>query len=173
MQQPSPGSQLSAVGADPILRQDAAELHRVLSHLLRVFQFRDRDRICCHDISVTQCYALEGLVVDGGMTLNQLAARLYLDKSTTSRVVDALVAKGYAVRRPHPDDGRAVLVAATADGRRLHARVEGDLLAGVEGIAAQFDPDVRRAMAELLARLVQAGAERIDAGGGSCRMRCG
>ena len=40
----------------------AEELHAALSALIRVYQFRDRDRICCHDVSVTQCYALEALV---------------------------------------------------------------------------------------------------------------
>jgi SAM-dependent methyltransferase len=29
-------------------------LYAALSDLVRVYQFRDRDRICCHDISVTQ-----------------------------------------------------------------------------------------------------------------------
>ena len=56
-------------------------------------QFRDRDRICCHDISVTQCYALETLVQQGPVRLSGLAERLFLDKSTTSRVVSTLVRK--------------------------------------------------------------------------------
>jgi hypothetical protein len=38
---------------------DAETFHAALSELVRVYQFRDRDRICCHDVSVTQCYALE------------------------------------------------------------------------------------------------------------------
>src|SRR5690606_18937495 len=49
-------------GGDPQLARDAAALQRALSDLIRVYQFRDRDRICCHDISVSQCYALEALV---------------------------------------------------------------------------------------------------------------
>jgi hypothetical protein len=34
--------------ADPRLDQDAAALYDALSDLIRVYQFRDRDRICCH-----------------------------------------------------------------------------------------------------------------------------
>ena len=56
--------------------EEATRLYAALSDLVRVYQFRDRDRICCHDISVTQCYALEALVRLGPRTLNELAAAL-------------------------------------------------------------------------------------------------
>lgn len=144
--------------ADPRLAADARELHRVLSELLRAVQFRDRDRICCYDVSVSQCYALEAVLRRGPLTLNELASHLYLDKSTASRVVKALVEKGYVERRPHPGDGRAVQLAATAAGRRLHGAIERDLLAEVEGLVAGFDPEVRRSLAALLARLGRAAA---------------
>ena len=72
------------------LDQDAKALHAAVSDLVRVYQFRDRDKICCYDISITQCYALESLVRQGQMQMNELAAVLNLDKRTTSRVIDAL-----------------------------------------------------------------------------------
>ena len=75
------------VAPDPNLEQDAAALHAAVSDLVRVYQFRDRDHICCHDISVTQCYALEAVAERGPMRLGALADRMFLDKSTTSRVV--------------------------------------------------------------------------------------
>jgi MarR family transcriptional regulator, 2-MHQ and catechol-resistance regulon repressor len=146
----------AAPPADPRLAADSRELHGVLSELLRVVQFRDRDRICCYDVSVTQCYALKAVLEGGPLTLNQLAAHLYLDKSTASRVIKALVEKGYVERRPHPDDGRAVQLVTSAAGRRLHAAIERDLLTEVEGLVAEFDPEVRRALASLLARLGRA-----------------
>ena len=71
------------------LQADAEALQAAVADLVRVYQFRDRDRICCHDISVTQCHALETLVEHGPMRLGALAERLFLDKSTTSRVVAA------------------------------------------------------------------------------------
>src|SRR3954462_6510043 len=95
---------LTADPIDPILERDTEALYDALSELIRVYQFRDRDRICCFDVSVTQCYALEALARRGGMTLNDLAAQLYLDKSTASRVVDALERKGYMTRLTHPAD---------------------------------------------------------------------
>lgn len=156
--------------ADPRLAADARELHGVLSGLMRVVQFRDRDRICCYDVSVTQCYALEAVLRRGPLTLNELAAHLYLDKSTASRVVKALAEKGYLERRPHPEDGRAVQLEATAAGRRLHGAIERDLLAEVETLVADFDPEVRRALASLLARLSRAAVASAQE---SCACRVG
>src|SRR5262245_3334698 len=120
---------LPILPSDPALAQDTEDLYDALEDLLRVYQFRDRDRICCFDVSVSQCYALEGLVRRGGMTLNDLAAYLYIDKSTASRVVDALERKGYVARSPHPKDGRAVLLEATSAGRELEGKIRESILA--------------------------------------------
>src|SRR5687767_568836 len=108
--------------------RSADALHEALSELVRVYQFRDRDRICCHDISVTQCYALDALVRRGPSSLNDLARDLYLDKSTASRVVAILVRKKYVKRAEDPDDGRSVVLDLTAAGRRLHDRIRGEMV---------------------------------------------
>jgi len=101
------------------LERDAEALHEALSGLVRLYQFRDRDQICCFDVSVPQCYGLEALVQEGPLTLGELASRLYLEKSTASRVVDALERKGYVTRAPHPGDRRALQLKVTPAGRRL------------------------------------------------------
>jgi DNA-binding MarR family transcriptional regulator len=111
---------------------------------------------------------LEALVRRGALTLNELAAHLYLDKSTASRVVDALERKGYVARRPHPQDGRALQLAPTPAGRALHGRIETDILEEERRLLAGFPPDVRQAMARLLGGLARAAAGRVEAAGGSC-----
>ena len=153
---------------DPHLEQDAAGLHHVLLEMKRLYQFRDRERICCHDISITQCWALEALKRCGSLSLNQLAAELYLEKSTASRVVDALERKGYVQRTPHPEDGRALLLVLTPAGADLYGRIEADILAQERAILSEFDCDVREAMIGMIGRLVQAAATRVEAGGGRC-----
>lgn len=152
------------------LQRDATELHEALSELVRVYQFRDRDRICCHDISVTQCYALEALVRRGPSGLNDLAAELYLDKSTASRVVATLERKKYISRAPHPEDGRAIVLTVTAAGRRLCDRIRTDLVAEARELLADFEPEVREGAARLILRLARAAAERsgVAAGSGCC-----
>lgn len=157
-----------AAGGDAALEADTRALHRALTDLVRVYQFRDRDRICCYDVSVTQCYALEAVVLQGPMTVNEIAAALRVDKSTTSRVVDALLKKGYVDRTEDPDDRRYVRIAPTEAGRTLHARIEADLLADEQALLADFPPEVRRSVTEAVRRLAANAAARLDGGPGCC-----
>lgn len=73
----------SDVATGSELAHDAEELHAAVSALVRLYQFRDRDRIGCH--GVTQCYALETLVESGPSRSRALADTLMLDKSTVTR----------------------------------------------------------------------------------------
>jgi len=146
------------------LDRDAADLQAAVADLVRVYQFRDRDRICCHDISVTQCYALETLVEHGSMRLSALAERLFLDKSTTSRVVTTLVKKGYVEQGPDAQDGRAIALSATRKGRNLCARISHDLVGQQKQLLQDLDPEVRAGVVQVLRRLAQAADARFRSG---------
>ena len=146
------------------LERDAVALQLAVADLVRVYQFRDRDRICCHDISVTQCYALETLVEHGAMRLGALAERLFLDKSTTSRVVAALVKKGYVEQGADAQDGRATTLKATRKGRSLCARITDDLVDQQKQLLKDLDPEIRSGVVEVLRRLAQAADARFRSG---------
>ena len=148
--------------------RESAEFYEALSAFLRVYQFRDRNRICCHDLSVTQFYALDTLVRLGDQTLNALAGEMYLEKSSASRVVDGLVAKAYVTRRTHPEDRRAILLAPTEKGRRLHRTIVAEGVAREGALLAEFEPAVRSGMVRLLSRLTQAAEERVASTSGGC-----
>jgi DNA-binding MarR family transcriptional regulator len=151
------------------LEHDAVELHSALSDLIRLYQFRDRSRICCEDVSVTQCYALNAIIRLGSPTLRELAEEMYLDKSTTSRVVDSLVRKGHARRVADPADGRVVRIESTPGGRELSEKIERRLVELEKDLIADFDPEVRQATARLIARLARAAKERLSHQSGVCR----
>jgi len=153
---------------DPTLDRDAHALHQALNDLLRVVQFRDRDRACCYDVSVSQCYALKAVVDAGGLTVNDLAAELYLDKSTASRVANGLETKGYLRRSRDPADGRIVRLEATRAGMDLCVRIEEALAAEYAEILSDFDPEIRAAITRMVGRLAGTFAARVDASGGSC-----
>ena len=155
---------IQQVPSDAVLHEDAAALHAAVTELVRLYQFRDRDKICCHDVSITQCNALEILVERGPSRSQALADALRLDKSTTTRVVDALVRKGYVERRPDPDDARAVALTATQSGRALYERINGELIDQSAELLRDLDHDVRAAATTLIARLAKAAQSRVVAG---------
>jgi DNA-binding MarR family transcriptional regulator len=146
------------------LRRDAQALQAAVADLVRVYQFRDRDRICCHDISVTQCHTLEMLVEHGPMRLNDLTERLFLDKSTTSRVVRTLVKKGYVKQHADPSDRRATALSATRAGRNLCARITDDLVDQQKDLLADLDSDVRAGVVDVIRRLARAADSRFRSG---------
>jgi len=150
------------------LQKDAIALYHALNELIRIYQFRDRDRICCHGISITQCYGLEGLVHHGPLMLNELADHLHLDKSTTSRVMDSLERKGYATRLVHPDDSRARELKATQAGVRLHELIMNEILEEEEGVLSDLSAEVRRALPGVLRKLAQAAANRGERSNVGC-----
>ena len=160
------------------LQRDAQALQAAVADLVRVYQFRDRDRICCHDISVTQCHTLEMLVEHGPMRLNDLTERLFLDKSTTSRVVRTLVKKGYVEQHADPSDGRATALSATRAGRDLCSRITDDLVDQQKDLLADLDPDIRTGVVDVIRRLARAADSRfrsgVSVGAANCAVgKCG
>lgn len=96
--------------------------------------------------------ALVGL---GPSRSQALAEVQRLDKGTTTRVVDALVRKGYVERLPDPDDARAVSLRVIADGRRLYERINSELIARQVDLIRDLDPEVCTAATEILKRLAR------------------
>jgi MarR family transcriptional regulator, 2-MHQ and catechol-resistance regulon repressor len=149
---------------DEILSHQVEAFHEALSDFVKAYILGERDRICCHDISLTQCYALEALVRRGPSTLNALAAELCLDKSTASRVVATLQRKRYVGRAVHPGDARAILLDVTPAGRRLHDRIRADRLAERTEILAGFSPEVREGITNVMRRVADATRRRMTGG---------
>lgn len=144
------------------LMQDAADFHQVLTQLVRIYMFRDRDRSGSHDVGVTGAHALDILVRQGGIGLNQLATELFVDKSTASRIVADLEEKGYISRTINREDRRTVRLEVTSAGRELHQRIQKDNLREAAELLRPFAAETRQAM---MARLRQiAGTFAIHAG---------
>ena len=150
---------MAKAGSD--LRRDGEAFHEALSDFVRAYLVGERDRVCCHDVSLTQCYTLDALLRRGPSTLNALAAELCLDKSTASRVVSTLQRKGYVGRTTHPGDGRAVLLVITTAGRRLCDRLRADRIDERTELLAGLSPEVREGITEVMRRLADATRRRM------------
>ena len=152
----------------PSLIRDASRLQASLSEFIRVIQFRDRDRACCYELSVSQCHALEALVKHGPMTVTQLGEHLYLEKSTASRLAKGLLEKDLIRRRAPQGDGRRVILQVTEAGQRLARKILNDLAEEYQQLLEEFDPDVRAALPKVLDRLTQTFVGRLEVQGITC-----
>jgi len=66
--------------------------------------------------------SLTWLESEGPITQRQLADHAATDPMMTSQVLRALQARGLVTRSPHPDDGRAQMLAVTPSGEALANR---------------------------------------------------
>ncbi|GAA2987650.1 MarR family winged helix-turn-helix transcriptional regulator [Streptosporangium longisporum] len=100
------------------------ELQDAVARFVRAFGLHQPDRTPCgQPVPVSEAHALGELARDGALRQSELAHRLRLEKSTTSRLVTQLINRGWAERTPAPDDGRGVLVRLTPDGVSAAARL--------------------------------------------------
>jgi DNA-binding MarR family transcriptional regulator len=95
---------------------------------------------------------LMNLVRCGPRRQGALAEVVMLDPSTASRHVAQLVRAGLVERRPDPDDGRAVQLAATPTGQRLADEVSGHHRALVHQVLGDWPDDDLATFLALLRR---------------------
>ena len=75
----------------------------------------DAESECC-GVTGAQCHFLLELDEAGSVTVNELAARLDLNKSTVSRTADSLVRDGLINRNEAADDRRRAVLTLTDEG---------------------------------------------------------
>ncbi|MEV3912059.1 MarR family winged helix-turn-helix transcriptional regulator [Streptomyces canus] len=104
-------------------------------------------------------FAFARLAPDGA-TVTELAGHLGVTKQAASQLVDEIVRKGYAERRPHPGDARARLVVLTERGWACTRAAEE---AAAEAVRSWIDvlgeSDVR-ALRDRLGRIAPKGPIR-------------
>jgi MarR family transcriptional regulator, 2-MHQ and catechol-resistance regulon repressor len=132
---------------------NATQIYRALSELARRYQFRNRDEVCCYGLTVSQCYALEALHDSGKMPSSDLAVKLGLDLSSTTRLVDQLVRKKLVSRSKSVNDARVREIEITENGLKLVTRIQNDLVSLVNQALEDFPADVKKALPEALRRL--------------------
>ncbi|MHC4217352.1 MAG: MarR family winged helix-turn-helix transcriptional regulator [Planctomycetota bacterium] len=130
----------------PPLPLQAQRFYEVFAELVRGYQFRDREGICCHGLSVSQCYTLETLQAQGPATMSELAGRMFLEVSSMTRIVDHLVTNGLARRSADPHDRRVCRVQITPKGRSRTTRIRAELVKEHELMLREIPAESREAV---------------------------
>ena len=132
----------------------AAELLELWHHLMRGSSEQMYALIAELDISITQMKTLHVLAEGGSeVSVKELSDRLGLSLPGASRIVDALMRRGWLERREDPDDRRMKRIGITADGRKALDRIETARLAGLEDYAASLTPEQRTRLSSALSDL--------------------
>ena len=91
------------------------------------------------DLTPTRLTALAVMASAGPMRMGSLASRLGVQVSTMSRIVDILVAAGWAERKPDEADHRACVIGITAAGSALIGAVRQDTASRLADCVARLD----------------------------------
>jgi DNA-binding MarR family transcriptional regulator len=147
--------------------EELATADAVSTELIRLVRLLERGRAqyqADHPDAVERAtyLLLVHLVKGGPRRAGALAEAVHSDPSTISRQIGHLVKLGFVERTADPVDGRATLLAATTEGRRVfeeNRRLRNETFARI--LTDWSEPD-RAALATMLARLTTS----IEAVGG-------
>jgi DNA-binding MarR family transcriptional regulator len=106
--------------------------------------------------------------IDGEPDLDQsaLAARLGVDRNSTSLLVGSLESKGLVDRRVSDTDRRARLVRLTPRGEKLFAKLHPKAVELQQHVLDVLDPAERVLLIDLLVRVIEANPDRARPGAG-------
>ena len=149
---------------NPTLEQDVRRFNERFAELLMQYQFRDRERICVHGITLTQCYVLQTLDGPTAMNIVGLATALMLDKSTMSRTVSQLRRRQLVACSRDPGEHRSQIVSLTVAGRKLHRRIAREIRAEQRELLRAYSSAFRQEVCVLLERLLAIAQPRLRRG---------
>jgi len=132
------------------------QFHQQIVDLIKKYQFRDRNQICCFGISVSQCYVLETLHTHGSLTMNELAKKMYLKISTMTRVVEQLVKKSYVRREEGLYDRRVRLINLTKEGKAIYKKAWENIFESEKVILKGIPSEHKTVLIDVLRKLNQA-----------------
>jgi DNA-binding MarR family transcriptional regulator len=114
-----------------------------------------------HDLSLTQLRLL-GILRDHEPSMQQLAQRLGLDKSSVTGLIDRAERRGMVRRETNPSDGRGVRVVITALGRELAREGAAEIRDALTVVTAPLSATQRTALVRT-ARVVVETARSVEA----------
>lgn len=114
------------------------EMRHLFLILARQFGLLQKESSQCCGVTTIQSHILYEIKRAYHLSMNELADRLGLDNSTTSRHVHGLVEKGLVQRQPDPKDRRFVTLSLTDQGTALEEEISDMMINYIADIFKQL-----------------------------------
>jgi DNA-binding MarR family transcriptional regulator len=134
---------------------------RALYELIQSQKSWMAERVAPFDLTLSLGHALHVLAQNGEMTMSEIATAMFCDASNATGLVDRLVKRGLAERRPAEHDRRAKVVRLTAAGKRLESRVDEMFMGHTPPAIARLSAADQRTLREILERAVAFATEDV------------
>jgi MarR family 2-MHQ and catechol resistance regulon transcriptional repressor len=131
----------------------ALKLWVVLNRASRAISDRIRGSVEQHDLNLSEFAVLEVLYSKGPLLVGEVGSRVLLTSGSTTYVIDKLEKRGLVIRRPCPEDRRAMYVELTGAGRELIDRIFPEHAQEVRRAMGGLTPEEKLIATALLKRL--------------------
>ncbi|WP_284637761.1 MarR family winged helix-turn-helix transcriptional regulator [Paenibacillus silviterrae] len=122
-------------------REDVVELRYVMQQFIRSFGLLEQTKTPCgFSLSLSQVFALQELEKTT-LTITELAARLQLERSSVSRLIEGLVKGGFVSRELNESNRREVVLTLTGKGKSSIHRVRDQSVAFYQSILARMSEE--------------------------------
>lgn len=105
----------------------AHQLRELVRVLVRNLGILEQNEASCCGTTIGQCHAVVEIGRTEGISLNELADLLNLDKSTMSRTVSNIIDQDLAERETDPSDRRYLKIRLTEQGKIVYGTVENSM----------------------------------------------
>ena len=132
------------------------ELRELIRILIRNLGVLEKQEASCCGTTIGQCHAIVEIGRAEELSLNELAALLNLDNSTTSRTVNNLVEQGMLERYEDTNDRRYLRIRLTEAGKASYTSIEERMNSYFQNIMEAIPEEKREQLIESLQLLEQA-----------------
>jgi MarR family transcriptional regulator, organic hydroperoxide resistance regulator len=101
---------------------EGTALYNVLKEIFLLLDDGDRHLLATYDLTVPRFYALFHLGENPDLSVSELSALMFCDKSNVTRLAQSLEAENLVQRRPHKHDGRITCLSLTPAGKELRQK---------------------------------------------------
>ena len=122
------------------MNTSAKILRESVKSILRNMGSLESNKAFCCEHTYIQCHILVEFGKNTTLSINDLAAKLKIDKSAVSRTVDDLVKKCLLKREQNPTDRRYVKISLTTEGLRMVKDIDSNSLYIFEQILSHVPP---------------------------------
>ncbi|WP_242874714.1 MULTISPECIES: MarR family winged helix-turn-helix transcriptional regulator [Clostridium] len=121
---------------------------RVLQIMLDEIRIIEEQKSNEFEIPVVQVHAIFEIGKSNDISMSELSRAVYLDKTTTNKIVNNLVDEKFVLRHIHPEDKRHVIIKLTENGQKIYKGICEDFSFYCKNILDSIPKENKRSMME-------------------------
>jgi DNA-binding MarR family transcriptional regulator len=128
---------------------------RLISCIYRYSQFNIAKKLCFYNIGRGQISFLMSLYNCDGVSQENMAKKLRIDKSTAARAVKKLINKGYIIKERDLSDKRKYKVFLTEKAKKIKPKITKIVSEWSEALLSDFTDEERKILIKFLKKIIK------------------